>query len=286
MALKKISGFLKLEHSLFSLPLLFAGSALGLRQQGRSPWELPAVTALWIVLAGTGARTCALALNRLLDAAIDARNPRTRGREIPSGKLSPAQGWLIAGLGAVLYLFAASRLGRWCLILSPVPVLVFATYPLLKRFTFLAHAGVGLGLALAPLGGFMAVTDAWPVQAAPWLLAGFTFCWVAGFDVLYALQDEAFDRKEGLHSVPSRFGPAASKVTSAILHLTALACLVALGTSFTSRPYPALAALVPTALCLGAEHQLGSSLEPGAAFFKINAWIGFLVLGFILVGTA
>src|SRR5437764_1414251 len=123
MSLAKISRFLKLEHSLFSLPLLFAGAALALQSQGKTLWQMEAGTVLWIVLAGTGARTCALALNRLLDAAIDRRNPRTRSREIPAGKMSRVQGWLIALAGAVLYLAAAASLGAWCLKWSWLPLL-------------------------------------------------------------------------------------------------------------------------------------------------------------------
>jgi 4-hydroxybenzoate polyprenyltransferase len=283
MTFKKISGFLKLEHSLFSLPLLFAGAALALKTQGKAPWLLPPAVLAWIVLAGTGARTCALALNRLLDARLDARNPRTAGRELPSGKMTSAQGWGIAALGLLLYGLAAWKLGPGCLRLSPIPLAVFVLYPLMKRFTFLAHAGVGMGLALAPLGGYVALAQGFPSTPGPWLLAGFTFCWVAGFDVLYALQDEAFDRREGLHSIPSRFGPKVSRVVSAVLHLTALAFLVGLGRSVFSSGLPTLLSLVPTALLLGAEHQLGASLEPNAAFFKVNAWIGFCVLFFVLV---
>jgi 4-hydroxybenzoate polyprenyltransferase len=285
MNFRKISGFLKLEHSLFSLPLLFAGAALALKEQGQPVWALGWVRTFWIVLAGTGARTCALALNRLLDRSLDARNLRTKGRELPAGKMSVLQGWTIAAAGLAVYLWAAAQLGAACLAFSPLPIAIFTLYPLMKRFTFLAHAGVGSGLALAPLGGYVAVANRFPDRPEVWFLGGFTFCWVAGFDVLYALQDEAFDRSEGLHSIPSTFGPKASRATSAVLHLTALALLVALGQSVFHSSLISMLSLLPTAVLLGAEHQLGSSLEPNAAFFKVNAWIGFCVLFFVLVAV-
>jgi 4-hydroxybenzoate polyprenyltransferase len=152
----------------------------------------------------------------------------------------------------------------------------------MKRFTAAAHLGVGLGLGLAPLGGYMAVAQAWPPSLAACLLAGFTLCWVAGFDVLYAIQDMEFDRKEGLHSIPACYGARAARISALLLHLGALACLVALGLGF-GRAWAWLA-LAPAAILLGLEQWLGSSLEPGSSFFTVNAWLGFAVLLYVAVG--
>ena len=281
--LKKISGFLKLEHTLFSLPLLFAGAALSRSWMG---WRLIEWGRLGlIVLAGTGARTAALALNRLMDRKLDARNPRTKGRELPSGKLSPAQGWLIAAAGAALYLSCAWLLAPWLLWLSPLPLIVFAVYPLMKRFTWACHFGVGLGLALSPLGGALGYDPHdFPSKPVLWL-ALFTFCWVSGFDVLYAIMDEDFDRSEGLHSVPSEMGTGTAQDLGLVLHGSAILCLGAL-TAETLVPHAghwAWAAMAPAAALLLLEQRLGYSLEPGSPFFAVNAWIGAAVGAAVLL---
>jgi len=279
--LKTLGKFVKIEHTLFSLPMLCAGLLAGLSHKtGQGPALFPIIA--WVVLAGVGARTLALALNRILDRAIDARNPRTKARELPSGSLSLAAGWAVAMAGGLLYLAAALALGSWCLALSPIPPLVFILYPLMKRFTPAAHLGVGLGLGLAPLGGWMAVAQAWPPSQPACLLAGFTLCWVSGFDVLYAIQDMDFDRREGLHSIPARFGARAARLSALILHLGALACLIGLGLGFGNAW--AWLALAPAAALLGLEQWLGSSLEPGSSFFTVNAWLGFAVLLYVAVG--
>lgn len=282
---KKISSFIKLEHTLFSLPLLFAGALLHPQAQKglqNLPWERLGL----ILLAGIGARTAALALNRLIDRRIDAKNPRTKMRELPSGALTQAQGWAVAASGTVIYLAAAWWLGPFCFKLSPIPLIVFVAYPLMKRFTYLAHFGVGLGLALAPMGAYVGLGDAWPETTAPWWLAGFTLCWVAGFDILYATMDEAFDRKEGLHSIPSRFGSAAAQDASLTLHGLAAFCLVGLRwDAFGHQGHWIWLAMLPALALLAAEQRWGYSLEKDSPFFKINAWIGVAVLGYVLLGV-
>ena len=282
--LKKLASFVKIEHTLFSLPLLFAGALLACPQGLKAlPWERLA----WIIVAGTGARSAALALNRLFDRKLDARNPRTASRELPSGALSPRQGWIVFTAGSLLYFLATAKLGLSCLYLSPLPLLVFAIYPLMKRFTWTAHFGVGTGLALAPLGGFIGVTNALPQTSGPWLLAGFTLCWVTGFDVLYACLDEDFDRKEGLYSIPSRFGRSTAMDVSLSLHALALFFLIALQLKFfSSKPLWLWLALIPTAVLLTLEQRFGYSLEQDSPFFKINAWIGVAVFAYIISGVA
>lgn len=281
--LRKLSQFVKIEHTLFSLPMLLAGAALAKPWHGfRSlQWEKVGL----IVVAGVGARTAALALNRLADRHIDARNPRTAGRELPSGALSPAQGWGVVGLGSLIYLAAAWRLAPWLIWLTPVPLAVFAIYPLMKRFTWAAHFGVGLGLALAPLGGALGYSaDFRPNHAVLWLTA-FVFCWVSGFDVLYATLDEDFDRRAGLYSVPACFSRGTAQDLGLMLHAAALLCLGAL-VKESLAPMAGMLAwglMAPAALLLLLEQNFAYSLEPGSPFFTINAWIGMAVAGGVLL---
>ena len=200
--LSKLARFIKLEHTAFSLPMLFAGAALSQPWQG---WAHLAWGRLGlIVLAGAGARAAALGLNRLFDAKIDARNPRTKDRELPAGTLKASDGWIVVLAGISLYLVAAWALAPHLVFLTPIPLLVFAIYPLMKRFTWSAHFGVGLGLAMAPLAGALGYHPHLPPTPAALWLAAFTFCWVSGFDVLYATLDEDFDRVPGL----TRYAPA------------------------------------------------------------------------------
>ncbi|HTB23508.1 MAG TPA: UbiA-like polyprenyltransferase [bacterium] len=281
--LKKIIGFIKLEHMLFSLPMLLAGAALSRPWMG---WGLIHWRSLvFIVLAGAGARTAALALNRLLDRAIDARNPRTAGRELPSGKLSPAQGWGIAAGGTALYLVSVAALRTWLLWLAPIPLIIFVLYPLMKRFTWTCHFGVGLGLALAPLGGALGYNPDLDIATPVLWLALFTFFWVSGFDVLYATLDEEFDIAEGLFSVPAKMGPGMAQDLGMVLHGAALLCLGGLAND-TLVPMAgplAWAALTPAAILLLLEQRFGYSLEPGSPFFTVNAWIGVAVAAAVLV---
>ena len=275
--LKKASAFVKIEHTLFSLPLFFAGALLS------KPWTGWADVA-WgrlalIVVTGMGARTAALALNRLLDARIDARNPRTANRELPQGALSRVQAWAIVAVGLIVYWVGAAALGPFCFALSPIPLLVFVIYPLMKRFTWTCHFGVGLGLALAPLGGAIGYQPTWPPTMAVLWLAAFAFFWVSGFDVLYALMDEDFDRKEGLYSIPSRFGSSTALDLGLILHGAALLCLGALVHHYFAPHLGVIAwvAMAPAGILLLLEQRSGYSLEPGSPFFTINAWIGVAV---------
>ena len=281
--LKKIGSFVKVEHSLFSLPLLFAGALLA--PGDHDAREIPWLKLFLIILAGTGARTAALSLNRLIDRKIDAKNPRTKVRELPSGSLKLSQAWGIFAIGCAVYMAAAASLGRLCLILSPLPLIIFTLYPLMKRFTWAAHFGVGAGLALAPLGGYIGITGAWPITKGPWWLAAFTLCWVAGFDVLYATMDEAFDRKEGLHSIPAKFSTPVAQDVALMLHALAFFCLTAMRwTAFPHKSAWLWIALIPAASLLAAEQKSGYSLEQDSPFFKINAWVGVAVLAYVIAG--
>jgi len=269
--------FVKMEHTLFSLPLLFSGSFLAV---GRLPsWRLSGL----IILAGFGARTAAFAFNRIIDRHIDRLNPRTAGRELPSRRMTLVEAWGVGAAGTVVYVWAAAQIAPLCLYLSPVPLAIFLYYPYLKRFTVLTHFGIGAADAMAPLGGWLAVRQSFTdVGPALWLGA-FTFFWVSGFDVIYATMDEAFDRAQGLHSLPARFGKATALKLSALLHVLAFGCLIALYiTAF--RPSPVtLSTLAALGGLLFLEHRLSNDVE--LAFFKINAVLGFGVLGFVATGA-
>jgi len=268
--------FVKLEHALFSLPLILAGALVA--APGGFGWR----TLLLIAASGTGARTAALALNRLLDRAIDARNPRTRNRELPSGAMRLAEAWGVTLAGTALYVVAAAALGPLCLALSPIPLAVFTLYPLLKRFTPLCHFGVGLALALSPLGGYIAVRP--DVRAAltdAGALAVFALFWVAGFDIIYATLDEAFDRAAGVHSLPGALGRARALWISRACHAVGFAALAAWALlRWPTWPVAGALALVAAGLVW----QQRSARNVDLAFFRINAGLGFVVLLVVLAG--
>ncbi len=218
--IKKLFNFTKIEHTAFSLPLLFTGAWLG----GQGSWP-PAGTLLLIVVAAIGARLFGMAFNRIFDRQIDARNPRTATRELPSGAMTTraALGVAFAGLG--IYLCACALLGHWCLYLSPLPLIPLLGYSLLKRYTALCHFGIGLCLALAPLGAFVASAGHLHFSAAVFWFAGFVFFWLSGADIIYAMLDIESDRRTGIHSLPAALGAAGAQSIAAMAHVAALACL-------------------------------------------------------------
>ena len=272
------ASFVKFEHTLFSLPVLYAGAVLAAR--GMPGWWAIG----WILAAGTGARTAALGLNRIIDRRIDERNPRTAGRELPRGAIRLLEAWIIVGAGLVLYLLSCWMLWPICLLLAPVPLAVFVIYPYLKRVTPLAHLGVGTALAMAPLGGWVAVTgsvsDPSPVPVV-WL-ASFTLLWVAGFDIIYATLDLEFDRGAGLHSLPAVVGRRPALTIAAFFHFLAVAALVGLYSVALTGP-AAIAAIVAVAIVFTAEHWLAEQVN--LAFFHLNILVGFLVLTVVVAGV-
>lgn len=273
--LRTYARFVKLEHTVFSLPLLLAGALL-------ASGQLPSLKVIGLIfLAGFGARTAAFAINRIADRHFDKLNPRTAIRELPKGSMTLAEGIGVGLFGTFVYLLAAWWIAPICLLLSPLPLAAFALYPFMKRFTSLAHFGVGLADAFAPLGGWMAVKQS---LSNPWpglLLGLFTFFWVSGFDIIYSTMDEAFDRSQGLHSLPARWGAPRALQISAALHIAAFGVLVFL----YAMSFHSLAALV-TLFAIGAllflEQRLSHDVD--LAFFKINAVLGFGVLGFVALG--
>ncbi|MEO8195707.1 MAG: UbiA-like polyprenyltransferase [Thermoanaerobaculia bacterium] len=218
--LRVVLEMIKFEHTLFALPFAMLGMLLaaGGVPEGR--------IVLWIVIAMVGARSAAMGWNRLVDREIDAANPRTATRALPAGLVTPGFVALFVAASLALLILAAWRLNPLCLALSPVAIVILLGYSYTKRFTWAAHLALGLALAGAPLGAWIAVTGSF--APTPFVLAGIVVCWVAGFDVLYALQDETFDRARGLASIPARFGTVAALAISATLHVITLALLAAL----------------------------------------------------------
>jgi 4-hydroxybenzoate polyprenyltransferase len=274
---KKFFSFVKIEHTLFSLPLIYSGVLLASKD------HLPTMQVFVLVLtAATGARTVAFALNRIIDRSIDAKNPRTSMRDLPAGRMTLWEASWVMISGLALYFGSAYFLSSFCFVLSPVPLAVFVVYPTMKRYTPLAHFGVGMGLAMGPLGGWFAVSPSFDNLLAPALLSLFTLFWGTGFDIIYATLDEEFDRKESLYSFPARFGRAIALRASAAFHLVAFVMLVGLF-FYSVFSLLALPLLVLTGYLLYLEHRKADDVE--LAFFRINAVAGFSVLGMVLLGV-
>lgn len=272
-----LARLVKLEHTVFALPFAYVGALLA--------WGdvLRARDVLWITAAMVGARTLAMALNRLIDAGVDARNPRTAGRELPAGLLSVRQVLVLCGAALALYVVAVYRLDplvRW---LWPIPVVLFVVYPYLKRATWLCHLWLGACLGLAPVGAWVAVTGELPWQA--WALGGAVGLWVAGFDLFYSLYDLEHDREVGLSSWAVRWGERGVFAGARLLHLGTLALLAAAGAGVEAGAWYWLG-LAAVAGLLAWEHSL---IRPGdlrrldAAFFTVNGVISAVFLGFVLL---
>jgi 4-hydroxybenzoate polyprenyltransferase len=274
--LLKFFRFVKIEHTLFSLPLIYSGVYLAAKEPP------PIGLLLKVLAAATGARTVALALNRIIDREIDRRNPRTAQRELASGAMSLSEAGVVLGIGFLVYLVSAAVISTFCLILSPLPLLIFTLYPYMKRFTPLAHFGVGMGLAMAPLGGWFAVQGSFETMVPGLLLSVFTLLWVTGFDIIYSTLDELFDRHNNLYSFSSKYGRERALRISAILHGAAFGVLVLLFV-FYIRALVALPFLLASGYLLYLEHRRADDVE--LAFFKINAVVGFVVFGMVVAGV-
>ena len=264
-------------HTVFALPFALLSAVLAANgvPHGR--------TLLWILVAMVGARSAAMSFNRIVDRHIDARNPRTARREIPAGVVSPAAAALFCAGSAALFVLAAAQLNRLCLVLSPVALAIVLGYSYAKRVTSFAHLFLGLALAIAPVGAWVAVTGAF---ALPPVLLGFAVLfWVAGFDVIYSLQDEEFDRAEGLRSIPARFGAARALQIARLFHGTTLVLLYAVFLA-VSGGWLFGAAVVVAGLFLVRQHRLvspGDFSRVNAAFFTANGWLSVAVF---VLGTA
>jgi 4-hydroxybenzoate polyprenyltransferase len=219
-ALAMLFKFTKIEHTAFSLPLVIAGCWIG--AEGRLP---SLAVLLLVVAAAAGARIFGMSFNRIFDRALDARNPRTASRELPSGQMSVRMALVVAFAGLAVYLAACIVLGGWCLILSPVPLIPLLTYSLLKRFTMFCHFGIGLCLALAPIGAYVATTNDIRFSTSILLFGVFVFFWLSGADIIYAQMDIQSDVAEGIHSLPAALGPVKALGISAACETTACGAL-------------------------------------------------------------
>jgi len=268
----------KFSHSVFALPFALASAALAAHETGITPRSL-----VWIVVAMVGARSAAMGFNRLADQDIDARNPRTAGRELPAGRLARAEVWGFVLVSAAALVLAAGQLNPLCLALSPIALAVVFGYSYTKRFTWLSHVVLGLALAIAPVGAWIAVRGRFDV--APVVLGLAVLAWVAGFDVIYACQDVDFDRRSGLQSLPARVGVGAALRVSRGLHVAAVAALASLYAIQPLHPVYLVGVSLVAAL-LAYEHSLvreGDLSKVDAAFFTVNGWIGVLYLGNVLL---
>jgi 4-hydroxybenzoate polyprenyltransferase len=270
---------IRFSHSLFALP--FALTSFFLSIEGRIPWAKLG----WILVAMVGARSAAMGVNRLADHALDAKNPRTAGRELPRGVLTRAEVWAFVVVSSLALVGAAAMLNPLCLALSPVALAIVFGYAYTKRFTALSHVVLGLSLGIAPVGAWLAIRGRFDLL--PIVLGLAVLLWVAGFDVIYALQDLDFDRREGLHSLPARLGPARALLLARAFHAGAL--LLLLGVYPLARLHPVyLAGVAGVAALLVYEHSLvhpDDLSKVDAAFFNTNAWIsvGYLATTILAV---
>ncbi|MBW7473446.1 putative 4-hydroxybenzoate polyprenyltransferase [Paenibacillus oenotherae] len=276
--IRKIKIFLemiKFEHTIFALPFAFMGALLGaVVMEKRLPqWgEIG-----WIILAMVGARSAAMGLNRVIDSAIDKKNPRTEKRAIPAGLLRAGEVFLFIAVSFVLLFVASSRLDPICMKLMPVAVIMLVLYSYTKRFTWLCHVFLGLTIGLAPLGGWVAITGAFDLSA--WLLYGSVALWIAGFDIIYACQDFEFDRKEGVYSIPARFGLMGALWIARCFHaVTAVGFLALFWMTDLSWGY--LLGTAAAAVILFYEHWLVKKADMTrvqTAFFTMNGVLSMVI---------
>ena len=273
---RRFVSLVKLEHTVFALPYAYTGAILAL---GRVP---SARQLLWITVAMVGARSLAMALNRLIDATIDARNPRTARREIPAGLLSRTNVIVFAAASLIVFLVAVWHLApitRW---LWPIPVAGFVIYPYLKRVTWLCHPFLGAVDGLAPVGGWVAVTN--HVTGTPFLLGGAVALWIGGFDIIYATMDLEVDRSQDLHSIPRRFGIATALRITRVAHFASVVLLVWLGLVLGLGPLYYLGVAVVAAL-LAYENSIVSADDLSRvdmAFLTMNGVIAIVFLAGVL----
>ena len=266
---------IKFEHSVFALPFALTGALLAFRVTHLAATDF-AWKVLWIVVAMVGARSAAMAFNRILDAKIDARNPRTRMRHIPAGILSAGFAWGFTAVWVLVFLLAARQLNPLCLKLAPLALGIVFFYSYTKRFTTFAHLILGFSLGIAPAAAWIAVTGSLDPRIL-WLTAAVTF-WTAGFDIIYSCQDFEFDTAEGLFSLPRRFGIAGSLWIARVFHVIMIGALVALSLSF-ELGWLSFAGIGAVILLLLYEHSLVKANDlsrVNAAFFTVNGYVSVL----------
>ncbi|MBX7183862.1 MAG: putative 4-hydroxybenzoate polyprenyltransferase [Vicinamibacteria bacterium] len=271
---------IKFSHSIFAMPFALAAFALAVRREGFDAGKL-----LWVIVAMVSARSAAMGFNRWLDAEIDAKNPRTASRELPSGILSKPQVLAFVVASIAVFVGAAWRLNPLCFALSPVALVIVCGYSFTKRFTMLSHMVLGLSLAIAPVGAWLAVRGQFEVTPIPIGLA--VLFWVGGFDILYSCQDVEFDHSLSLHSIPVRFGvPRALRLARAA-HVLAIAFLLTVPL-VEPLHWSYFAGMALVFGLFGYEHSLVTAEDLSridAAFFTVNGWIGVLYLVTVLIAS-
>jgi 4-hydroxybenzoate polyprenyltransferase len=274
---RRLASLVRIEHTVFALPFAYVGAFLAV-----DGWPGLA-DIVWVTVAMTGARTLAMALNRLVDADLDARNPRTAARELPSGALTRGQVVLLSVVALAVFLLAVFQLDPVVRLLWPIPVAMFFVYPYLKRFTWLCHLWLGACLGLAPVGAWLAVTGTVPWES--WALAGAVALWVAGFDLFYSLFDLEHDRREGLHSWAVRFGERGTFAGARAFHVGTVALLAAAGAGLDVGLFYWVG-VAAVAVLLAYEHLLvrpGDLRRLDAAFFTVNGVISVVFFAFVAV---
>jgi 4-hydroxybenzoate polyprenyltransferase len=268
---------IKFSHSVFALPFAFTGAVLA-AQGMPNPYQI-----FWIAVAMVGARSGAMGLNRIIDRKIDAVNPRTSSREIPAGKIKVRDARLFTALSIGIMVLAAYQLNPLCFILSPVAIGILVLYSYTKRFTWAAHFVLGLAISGAPLGAWIAIRGSIDPEIIPLSVA--VIFWLAGFDILYALQDIDFDREHGLYSIPRRFGIERSLLLSRIFHVLTFCLFIATGALFHLN-YIYFIGLVIVGGLLGYEHSLvkpNDLSKLNMAFFNMNGYISITILIFTCI---
>lgn len=268
----------KIEHSVFALPFAYTGAFIA--AGGWPGWY----TMVVLTAAMVAVRSFAMAFNRLIDLPVDRANPRTQGRPLVTGEITPAQTWAFIGVMAAVFVAACAAMNPLCLKLAPVALFMSAVYSLFKRFTWACHFFLGAVLGLAPIAGYIAVTPEFTVPVI--LFFWGVLFWVAGFDILYSCQDEDFDRREGLHSVPARVGVRSALIVSSFCHVnTSVFFLMAGWAAELSWPFFAVWGLV--SLILLAEHKIISAEDMSRvnmAFFTMNGVVSVVVFAGVLLG--
>ncbi len=275
--IRTYASFVRFSHSVFALPFALTGALLALHRL--NDWTLATIVerVVWIIVAMVTARSAAMGFNRLADASHDALNPRTAMRELPRGVMTRVEARVFIIVSSALFVVAAWMLGPICLVLSPLALAIVFWYSLAKRFTNYTQFFLGLAMAVAPVGGWLAAGGRGGVE--PWLLAAAIGTWVGGFDVLYACQDLDFDRAHGLRSIPVHFGVARSLAISRVMHVITVLCLAALGPIAQLGPIY-LAGVAGVAMLLVYEQSLVSAddLSQVKRAFDLNGYVGLLYL--------
>ena len=272
---------IKFEHTLFALPFALISVILASRSL---PGGVPSARSVfWILMAMVGARSAAMAFNRIVDARYDAQNPRTAARAIPAGILTTGQAWLFTAASIGLFVLASAMLNPLCLALSPVALGVVLGYSYTKRFTSLSHLALGFGIGIAPIGAWIALTG--KLDAIPLMLGGVVMLWIGGFDIIYALQDVDFDRRAGLHSLPRAIGKARALVVSRVMHALMLALLAGVGVA-AGLGWLYFAGVGIVAALIAYEHSIVSPDDlrrVNVAFFTMNGWVGVTLFAFVVL---